>query len=263
VSWTGSVRDAATRALPPDSLLPERQPAYVASWIYVFGVLTLAALVLIVATGSLLALKGTAWWHVSATGHFVNSLHLWSVELFFTFMVVHLWGKFFMASWRGRRALTWVTGAVTFLASIGTAFTGYLVQENFASQWVATQAKDGMNSVGIGAAWNVLNFGQMLLWHVTLLPAAVIALSVLHILLVRARGVAPPIGIDPATGEALDRSDTAATPTADPIVLPDAVVPAPTPAPVVPAPVAGATPAPVAGATPGDPVVPVGGPLAP
>ena len=58
-------------------------------------------------------------------GHFVNSLHLWSVELFF-FMVIHLWGKFFMAAWRGRRAMTWITGAVAFLASIGTAFTGYV-----------------------------------------------------------------------------------------------------------------------------------------
>jgi quinol-cytochrome oxidoreductase complex cytochrome b subunit len=199
--WTARARAAATRHLPPEKLLPDRQPAYVASWIYVFGVLTLAALVMIIASGGVLALKGPGWWHGSATGHFFNSVHLWSVELFFTFMVVHLWGKFFMASWRGRRALTWITGAVTFLASIGTAFTGYIVQENFASQWIAAQAKDGMNSVGIGAYWNVLNFGQMLLWHVTLLPAAVIALTGLHLLLVRARGVAPPIGIDPATGE--------------------------------------------------------------
>ena len=42
------------------------------------------------------------------------------------FMVIHLWGKFLMAAWRGRRALTWITGAVAFLASVGTAFTGYL-----------------------------------------------------------------------------------------------------------------------------------------
>ena len=41
-------------------------------------------------------------------------------------MVIHLWGKFCMAAWRGRRALTWITGVVAFLASIGTAFTGYL-----------------------------------------------------------------------------------------------------------------------------------------
>src|SRR5215470_9833797 len=36
--WTARVRRWGMRTLPPDKLLPDRQPAYVASWIYVFGV---------------------------------------------------------------------------------------------------------------------------------------------------------------------------------------------------------------------------------
>ena len=68
-------------------------------------------------TGVVLALLGPQWYHVSTVGRFVNSLHLWSVELFFFTMVIHLWGKFFMAAWRGKRALTWVTGAIAFLGS--------------------------------------------------------------------------------------------------------------------------------------------------
>lgn len=195
--WTGAVRRGAVRALPPDKLLPDTQPKYVASWIYVFGVLTLAAFLVVLGSGAVLALKGPAWWHVSGVGHYVNSLHLWSVELFMAFMVVHLWGKFFMAAWRGRRALTWITGAVAFLGSVGTAFTGYLVQQNFDSQWIATQAKDGLNSVGIGAYFNVTDFGQMLMWHIVLLPAVVGLLVVLHILMVRRRGVVPPFAPRP------------------------------------------------------------------
>ncbi len=191
-SWTASLRRAATRALPPEQLLPDRQPIYVASWVYVFGVLTVAALFIVVGSGLALALKGPAWWHNSSAGLFFNSLHLWSVELFFFFMVIHLWAKFFMAAWRGRRAMTWVTGAVAFVASVATAFTGYLSQQNFASQWIATQAKDGLNSVGIGAFFNVLDFGQMFTWHVVLLPLALIALVVMHLVLVRKHGVAPP-----------------------------------------------------------------------
>jgi quinol-cytochrome oxidoreductase complex cytochrome b subunit len=85
-----------------------------------------------------------------------------------------------------------VTGAVAFLASVGTAFTGYLVQQNFDSQWISTQAKDGLNSVGIGAYFNVLDFGQMLMWHIVLLPLALGVLVVAHVLLVRRRGVVPP-----------------------------------------------------------------------
>jgi hypothetical protein len=202
--WTERLRSAAVKALPPERLLPDRQPVYVASWTYVFGVLTIAALLVVVASGAVLAVWGPAWWHTSKIGLFFNSLHLWSVELFFFFMVVHLWGKFFMAAWRGRRRLTWVTGAVAFVASIGTAFTGYLSQQNFAAQWIAVQGKDGLNAAGVGAYFNVLNFGQMILWHILLLPLVLGLLVVWHVLLVRRRGVVPPYparGADHSMGE--------------------------------------------------------------
>jgi quinol---cytochrome c reductase cytochrome b subunit, bacillus type len=195
-SWTARLRSRTLDTMPADQALPDQQPAYVASWIYPFGVATLASLLVVVVTGLVLAMAGPDWWHVSSFGHFVNSLHLWSVEIFFFVMVVHLWGKFWMAAWRGNRALTWMTGVLSFLVSIGAAFTGYLVQTNFDSQWIAAEAKDGINSTGAGAFWNVLDVGQMMLWHVTLLPIAVGLIAVLHIVMVRVRGVVPPIGID-------------------------------------------------------------------
>jgi ubiquinol-cytochrome c reductase cytochrome b subunit len=203
-NWTARLRNRLSRTVPAGQALPDRQPAYVNSWIYVFGVLTMAAFIWVLVSGLVLALKGATWWHSSSVGHFFNSTHLWSVELFFFFMVIHLWGKFFMAAWRGRRALTWITGAVAFLGSIGTAFTGYLSQTNFDSQWISTQAKDGLNSVGIGAEFNVLNTGQMLLWHVMLLPLVVGVLIVLHIILVRRHGVVPPFDAVPPQEAAND-----------------------------------------------------------
>ncbi|MGP8058422.1 MAG: cytochrome b N-terminal domain-containing protein [Acidimicrobiales bacterium] len=190
--WTAKLRNAAEGAFPPERIMPDRQPAYVASWIYVFGVLTVAALTIVILTGVILSIMGPSWWHVSSTGLFVNSLHLWSVEAFFFFMVIHLWGKFFMAAWRGKRRLTWVTGVVAFVISVAAAFTGYLSQQNFDSQWIATQAKDGINSTGAGAVMNVLNFGQMLMWHIVLLPIVVVLLAGFHVLMVRRRGVVPP-----------------------------------------------------------------------
>jgi quinol-cytochrome oxidoreductase complex cytochrome b subunit len=195
-TWTGRLRGRAMRELPPEQLLPETQPAYVASWIYVFGVLSLAAFLVVLVSGGVLALKGPTWWHRSSTGHYFNSLHLWSVELFMAFMVIHLWGKFFMAAWRGRRAMTWITGAICFLGSIGTAFSGYLIQSNLDSQWISTQAKDGLNAAGIGAFFNVTDFGQMLMWHIVLLPLIVGFVIGIHILQVRRRGVVPPLDID-------------------------------------------------------------------
>ncbi len=191
-TWTGKVRDSTLKAFPPDRLLPDRQPVYVASWIYVFGALTIGAFIVVLLSGAVLAIEGPSWWHRSTAGLFVNSLHMWSTEFFFMFMVVHLWGKFFMAAWRGRRKATWITGVIAFVTSIGAAFTGYLSQQNFDSEWIGTQAKDGINSTGIGAFWNVLNFGQMFMWHIVLLPLLVVILIGIHVLLVRRRGVVPP-----------------------------------------------------------------------
>ena len=194
-SWTARVREAGVRRLPPEKLLPDGQPAYVASWIYVFGVASIASLIVIVASGAILALKGPAWWHYTAVGHFFNSIHLWAVELFFFVMVVHLWGKYWMAAWRGGRARVWITGSVTFLVAIPCALTGYVSQQNFDAQWISTQAKDAMNSVGVGAFFNLTNFGQMYSYHVLLLPAAVIGLVIAHVLLVRRHGVVPPFEV--------------------------------------------------------------------
>jgi ubiquinol-cytochrome c reductase cytochrome b subunit len=200
-NWTAKLRKSTLESMKPEDLLPDTQPAYVASWIYVFGVATIAALISLIVTGLLLTLKGPSWWHISSVGHFINSMHLWSVELFFLFMVVHLWGKFWMAAWRGKRFLTWLTGVVAFVVSIVTALTGYLIQTNFDSQWIATQAKDGFNATGVGAFFNTLNTGQAVLMHVALLPLLVGFIAVVHILLVRKKGVVPPIGNDERASE--------------------------------------------------------------
>ena len=195
-NWTNRLSGWVQGLVPPGQALPDRQPVYVASWIYVFGVLTLSALAVVILSGCVLAIGGVQWWHVSSLGHFVNSVHLWSVELFFGFMVIHLWGKFWMAAWRGKRAMTWISGVVLFGISIGTSFTGFLSQSNFSSQWIAGEGKDGINSTGAGAFFNVLNPGQMLLWHVVLLPLVVVLIVLIHIIQVRRHGVVPPLDAD-------------------------------------------------------------------
>ena len=96
--WTNRLRTSFFGTFPPEKLLPDRQPAYVASWIYVFGVATIAGFIVLVVSGLVLSFEGPAWYHTSSTGHFVNSVHFWSVQLFMLSMVVHLWGKFWMAA---------------------------------------------------------------------------------------------------------------------------------------------------------------------
>lgn len=210
-TWTGAVRKRWLKDLPPEKILPESQPSYVASWVYVFGMATIVALVIVIATGVVLTLGGLQWWHTTPFGRFINSLHFWGVQFFFFFMIVHLIAKYWMAAWRGKRFLTWATGVFAFITALATAFTGYTITTNFNSQWVAFEAKDVLNSVGLGGFMNTTNVGQMSLWHIVPLPLGVGIVVVLHILLVRKHGVVPPIdAVDPALESSAAAADTTA-----------------------------------------------------
>ncbi len=197
-NWTLSLRQWFGERFPSDQVLPDEQPAYVRSSLYLLGAATLVSFIVVILSGVILGLFGPQWWHESSVGHFFNSVHFWSVQAFFFFMALHLWTTFFMGAWRDGRAKTWMTGVLAFLVSILTAFTGYMSQTNFDSQWIAVSAKDLMNAVGVGGFFNPLNFGQMYTYHIILFPVAIGAVIVIHILLVRLRGVVRPY---PARGE--------------------------------------------------------------
>ena len=197
--------------MPPERLLPDGQPAYMSSWIYVFGVLTIGALVMIIASGTILGLKGPAWWHYTGIGHFFNSIHLWSVELFFFFMVVHLWGKFFMAAWRGGAHRTWMSGAISFLVC-GRVPPSPATSRSRTSTRSGSRprARTGSTRSVSAPSSTSLNFGQMYTYHVLLLPVAVIALVAAHILLVRRSGIVPPLPLPSSASQAAAKKPPAA-----------------------------------------------------
>ena len=67
-----------------------------------------------------------------------------------------------------------------------------------------------MNSVGVGAFFNLTNFGQMYSYHVLLLPAARWwRSSIAHVLLVRRHGVVPPFELDKSSAVLTERPEAA------------------------------------------------------
>lgn len=202
MNLTTRIREKIRTWLPLEDLLPDTLPAFVRSPAYFFGIITLSSLVIVILTGILLSVFGPQWWHDSAIGHFVNSFHFWSVQTFFFSLTLHLWTEFFKGSWRHGRRWTWLVGALSFVAGIATAFTGYLSQTNFDAQWIAVSAKDALNGVGIGAFFNAMNFGQMYGFHVLILPLFVVIIVGIHIVQVRSRGVVRPYAPDVQTERA-------------------------------------------------------------
>jgi len=151
-------------------------------------------------SGFAIAIGGPDWWHTNPVGHFFNSLHLWSVELFMALLVIHLWGKFWMAAWRGRRAMD-LDHRCGRLPGLGGGVLHRVTSPSrtSTSQWIATNGKDAFQrKSGIGAFFNLMNFGQMLMWHIVMLPIILIAIVGAHVLLVRMRGVSHPLPVTPA-----------------------------------------------------------------
>jgi quinol-cytochrome oxidoreductase complex cytochrome b subunit len=193
MNLTRQARKFLKANLPYEDMLPTEMPAYVSSAAYLFGVTSLSALAMLVFTGLVMALFGPTWYHHAAAGRFFNSMHFWSVQVFLFGMVSHGITKFLMAAWRDGRWRTWVVGLVAFAAAIATALTGYLAQTNFDSQWIAVQAKDLFNAIGLGSFFNPMNTAQVLTIHVSLLPASVVAVVLVHLFLIRRDSPVRPI----------------------------------------------------------------------
>jgi quinol-cytochrome oxidoreductase complex cytochrome b subunit len=179
--------------LPLENLLPTRMPRYVNSLSYLFGASALSALLALVVTGLLLCLFGPGWYHGSRVGHFVNSLHFWSVQVFFGTLLMHMLTKFLMAAWRDGRWRTWLVGALAFGLAGFTGLTGFLLQGNWDAQWIAVQAKDAVNALGGGSLFNPMNTGQVLTLHVVVLPLVIGGLVGLHLYFIRRDGPVKPL----------------------------------------------------------------------
>lgn len=176
-----------------EDALPTQMPGYVNSVAYLFGVSALSGLALLILTGVIMTIFGPEWYHVNRVGRFFNSLHFWSVQIFFGAIMMHMVTKYFKAAWRDGRFWTWTLGVLAFVTGIFTALTGYLSQTNWDSQWIAVQAKDALNSIGLGSFINTMNTSQTLSLHMVLFPLIVVILVGIHLFFIRRDSPVRPI----------------------------------------------------------------------
>ena len=196
MNLTRSAQNFLKENLTLEDALPTQMPIYVNSTAYLFGVSALSALVMLILTGVVMSLFGPYWYHASGLGHFVNSLHFWSVQILFLAIMLHLLTKYLMVAWRDGRGWTWIVGALIFGASMVTALTGFLSQTNWDAQWIAVQSKDAMNATGVGAFFNTMNTGQVLTIHIVVLPLVVVTLVGIHLLLIRRDSPVKPLHVE-------------------------------------------------------------------
>jgi len=201
MSMTEKLQGFVKENMTLDDALPTKLPVYVNSVAYLFGVFTLCSLVMVVLTGLIMAIWGPNWYHVARPGKFFHSLHFWAVQLFFTFMIVHLTTKYFLGAFRDGRWKTWMIGVLTLGSAIFSGFTGFLSAANWSSQWHAIEAKDAMNAMGVGGFFFSTNYSQVLTLHVAVFPAIVVLLVIVHILFIRHEGPVKPYPAKGGTGK--------------------------------------------------------------
>ena len=198
--WTARVRRSAESAFPPDRLLPDtptrlhglmdlclrrserRQPC-------------LGDHHRLRTRRSWARAGGTSPPPVTSSTHCTCG----ASELFFFFMVVHLWGKFFMAAWRGNRRLTWATGRDLVLGLRRLPPSPATCPSRTSTHSGSPRRPRTASTPRARAPfWNVLNFGQMLMWHIVLLPIAVVVIAGPPCPLVRRRVSCRPFDSRPA-----------------------------------------------------------------
>ncbi len=186
-------------------------PKSSASWFYVFGSATLLCLMMQLVTGTLLAFvyvpSGAEAYstleyltYEQPLGWFLRGMHYWGSEFMVTIMFLHMTQVFLFGAYKYPREITWISGCILMLVTLGLAFTGQVMRFDEDAYW----------GLGIGAAivGRVPIFGEQLVHlmlggpiiasetlsrffaiHVFILPGTILAMVALHLRMVLTKGI--------------------------------------------------------------------------
>ncbi|HRJ70581.1 MAG TPA: cytochrome b N-terminal domain-containing protein [Terrimicrobiaceae bacterium] len=186
-------------------------PKSSASWFYVFGSATLLCLMIQIVTGSLLAFayvpSGAEAYttleyltYEQPLGWYLRGLHYWGSNFMVTIMFLHMTQVFLFGAYKYPREITWISGCILMLCTLGMAFTGQVLRFDEDAYW----------GLGIGAAivGRVPIIGEQLVHlmlggpiiasetlsrffslHVFIIPGTILALVALHLRMVLTKGI--------------------------------------------------------------------------
>ena len=181
------------------------------SWFYVFGSGTLLCFVIQILTGICLAFVYVPSADEAYTsleylnyqqdlGWFLRALHYWGSNFMVGIMVVHMTQVFLFGAYKYPRELTWISGCVLLLCTLGMAFTGQIMRFDQDAYWglgigaaiVGRTPFIGPNLVHLLLAGPIIageTLSRFFTLHVFVIPGLLIALVSLHLRLVLTKGI--------------------------------------------------------------------------
>src|SRR5690348_5275747 len=181
------------------------------SWFYVFGSGTLLCFMIQIVTGICLALVYVPSASQAYTsleylnyqqqlGWFLRAMHNWGSNFMVAIMLAHLAQVFLFGAFKYPREMTWISGVVLLLCTLGMAFTGQVLRFDQDAYW----------GLGIGAAMagrvplmgpaivHMMLGGPIIAGetlsrfftlHVFVIPGAILAIVSMHLRLVLTKGI--------------------------------------------------------------------------
>jgi quinol-cytochrome oxidoreductase complex cytochrome b subunit len=181
------------------------------NWAFTLGSATLFLVVLQVVTGVFLTVyyvphPDQAYDSINyimndvAFGWLIRGLHHWGATLMVILVVLHMLRTFVYASYKYPREVTWVTGVLLLLVTLGMGFTGYLLPWNQRAYWATTVGTSIAGTVPFvgpiieqalrgGTELSTLTLTRFFSAHIWMLPAALLGLLGVHVYLVIRLGI--------------------------------------------------------------------------
>jgi ubiquinol-cytochrome c reductase cytochrome b/c1 subunit len=183
-----------------------------------FGAIATVMLVLMIATGVVLATNYTP--HVDLAfssveridrdvpqGWLIRDLHMNGASFFFIAVYIHIFRGLYYGSYKAPRELLWMLGVVILLLMMATAFMGYVLPWGQMSFWGATVITNLFSAIPVvgqsivdwlwgGFAIDNPTLNRFYALHY-LLPFIIVAVVALHVVALHQHGSNNPLGIDP------------------------------------------------------------------
>jgi ubiquinol-cytochrome c reductase cytochrome b subunit len=186
-------------------------PKSTGSWFYTFGSMTLTCFVIQIATGIFLAMSyvpsAAEAYHslellnyTQPLGWVMRGMHYWGSTMMVIMMMCHMTQVFLWGAYKYPRELTWISGIILMVVTLGLAFSGQVMRFDADAYW----------GVGIGAAVagripiigdavvHLLLGGPIIgsdalsrffALHVFILPGSLLAFVSIHLRLVLGKGI--------------------------------------------------------------------------
>ena len=140
-------------------------------------------------------------------GWLIRGIHHWGASLMVIVVFIHMLRTFFYAAYKFPRELTWLTGVVLLLSTVGMGFTGYLLPWNQRAYWATTVGTEIAGSAPFigrlilnilrgGTDLSAVTLARFFAVHIWFLPAVIGLMIGIHIYMVIRLGISHIAGKD-------------------------------------------------------------------